>query len=215
MNGISVRLIGDPYVFDEDHPFAQQAATFAVIQVGLSYAGAGQPVNLDKPMLILNKGKVVDSVLLNGRELIRAIRNAEILPPPQYSVVEAPDLPQPGRTPDYRVPSPAWKHAAQVCIGSAYEAVRKKLYTDFGPQEVKWHPALQLFRHARHAGAHGNKLRRLSCHAIDPRNPPAWRGTTFPNAESLTGLEFFGAILGAGDCPILLGDVAPLLRKDM
>lgn len=154
---IAVQFIGDRYVFDDDHPFSRQIATFAVIQVCLSTTG--QSLDLTKPRLIFNKGKVVDSVLLNGRELLHAISRAEFLPPPQYTLARAPDLPIPGCQADYRVPSAAWKHAAQVCIGSAYEIVKYNLYKHYGGREVNWPPELQLFRHARNASFHGNDLR--------------------------------------------------------
>ena len=65
---------------------------------------------------------------------------------------------------------------------------------------------LQVLREIKHA------LNELP--GIDPADPPTWRSSVMPDADTMNARELIGDWLSIGDIPILLGDVETNLTQN-
>ena len=106
---------------------------------------------------------------------------------------------------------------AEVTLGAAFERVKDAIETNWSTNPLKWPSELQYFRHCRNAASHGNQFHvylynRLP--GIDPANPPTWRSSVMPDANTMNARELIGDWLSIGDIPILLGDVETILTQN-
>ena len=206
-------------IFELSHPFFSEAVAYASTQVCVSFAHyltSGQ--RLPEKNFILNRGRVVDSILRNTDEVLLALGSGRASCPLVYDEADASGLKTDQRAPDYRVPPEVWKMITQVCIGSAYERVKDKITACYGSDPWKWPRELEYFRHVRNGCFHGNtfNLRRRGkrATAINPLQPPSWRTSVLIDDLSVQGKPVWGGVLGAGDVPVLLGDIATRLQQD-
>lgn len=206
-------------IFEHGHPFFAEALTYATTQVCLTFAHyLKSDQNLPAKNFILNRGRIVDSILRNTDQVLAALNTKEGPAYLIYDEADASNLQSGGRSPDYRIPPDAWNLISQVCIGSAYERVNSAIRIRYGRDVWKWPRELEYFRHVRNGCFHGNTFdlrpARLRSTAIDPLNPPSWRTSSLQDDTSVQGTIVLGGVLNSGDIPILLGDIAERLQKD-
>lgn len=207
------------YVFDANHVFYGELVTYAITQVALSItytSTKGKPL----PNLILNKGIVTHSVLLNPQAILSKmypnVRNVGSA----IEYCEASISGESGKrkAPDYFVPPAVWQTIAQVCLGSAYERISARIKNLYGKDPWLWPPKLQYMRHVRNGCFHKNRfnLRKPPKHptAINPCDPPKWRMSVLQDDASVSGQPVLGKYLNSGDVPILLADIAEILTID-
>lgn len=203
--------------FEPHHPFFAEALSYATTQVCLTFAhylrsGESPPTK----SFILNRGRVVDSILRNTDEVLLALSSNNLPSLLIYDEADASNIQSGQRAPDYIVPLEAWNMISQVCIGSAFERVSSRIRSSYGKDRWNWPRELEYFYHVRNGCFHGNafnpRYRKPKKSAIDPSHPPAWRTSILVDDASIKGEAVFGGILASGDVPILLGDIAELLQ---
>ena len=158
-------------------------------------------------------GKVVSSTLLGSQNLASEVQNARPISVISY-VDEDLVTPEPGRRVVKPLPPVTLPPIAQVTIGAAHERAKSEIEARWGPVTSKWPPLLQYLRHCRNAAFHANHFDVRPFHgqpAIDPANPPTWRGSIMPDDATMNTKSLIGDWLDLGDVPILLGDVEELL----
>lgn len=209
-------VIKGKHVFDANHVFYEEILTYAVTQVSSTFAHylrSGQ--SLPAKNFVLNRGRIVDSLLRNTDEVLVALATKGIPSQFVYDEADASGVPTGQRAPDYRFPPEAWMMISQVCLGSAYERVKHRISAHYGADPWQWPPELQYFRHVRDGCFHSNSFILRASHkhktAIDSSNPPKWRISILQNDESVHGQPVFGKHLYSGDVPILLADIAQVL----
>ncbi len=211
-------VLTEKYVFSADHIFYPELATYAVTQIALSTAytcAKGESF----PRLIMNKGVVTHSVLLNPQILVAmmdpGVRSSGL--PIEYSAASFDREPGNAQGPAYFVPPEIWNTVAQVCLGSAYERISGRVKDRYRADPWSWPPELQYFRHIRNGCFHNNRfnLRPTYKHktAIDSANPPRWRTSVLTDDESVAGKRVLGSYLYSGDVPILLADMAQVFKS--
>jgi hypothetical protein len=238
-----VRNEPEVYEFDVNHHFFDQVAAFALVVTGAyltrKFGGIQEsvtvarvrhediskafPLDLDVSNVIIG-GRVVGSALMNlqmfidavmGKGAVSAIRFEE----DSFNSGSGNGYPKEGLAPYGGL----LRHAALVCLGSAYESTKLDLEKNYGSRFWEWDPLLQYFRHLRNACSHGNhfnieppkgKKGKVPVVAINPDNPPYWRSSVMPNDESMQERSLFFEFLRAGDIPIFLADVDAKLRSD-
>ena len=233
------------YIFDVEHPLFREImvcttavlSMIALLNLGrtrvaieqlkemLNHPGSGRRVVLpphtqDK---IRTAGRVVDSILLNARDITLAIQSSTPVSCIRYEDTDAtPPLSQSQSNqldgPSFQIPRGTLHLAAQVAAGSAYETIKDKIEAAYGRDPVSWPKVIEYFRHVRNGCFHNNRFSvqppRRKPKAIDPDNPPRWRTSIMTDDASINSRWVFGDLLDMGDCPVLLGDVANQLKHD-
>ena len=206
-------------VFELSHTFFPEAVAYASTQVCVTFAHyLRSRQSLPPKKFILNRGIVVDSILRNTDEVLLALGTGDVTCPLVYDEADASGVRAGQRPADYRVPPEVWQMITQVCIGSAFERVKSKINARYGRDPWQWPRELEYFLHVRNGCFHGNVFdqrpsgRRTT--TINPLQPPRWRTSVLNDDLSVEGKPVWGGVLGAGDVPILLGDIATRLQQD-
>lgn len=206
-------------IFEQSHPFYSEALVYATTQVSMSFAHyLRSDQSLPPKSFVMNLGIVVSSILRNTEEVIDSFGGGGVLSRLIYDEVDASNLQTPQRAPDYRVPPEAWKMISQVCIGSAYERVISAIKAHYSGDPWKWPREVEYFHHVRNGCFHDNVFtlypRGKRTTTIDPSRPPRWRTSLLVDDASVGGQAVFGGVLGSGDVPVLIGDIAARLQAD-
>ncbi len=195
--------------FRRDHPFYAEALTYATTQVCMTFAHylrGGQSLPLKN--FILNRGRIVDSILRNTDEVLVALGTRDVPSQLVYDEADASGVHAGQRAPDYKVPPEAWNMISQVCIGSAFERVIRELRSHYGGDPWMWPRELEYFYHVRNGCFHGNAFaprpRNHRKTAIDPLHPPSWRTSVLADDASIRGKAVLGGVLASGACPSCL-----------
>ena len=207
--------LAEKHVFDANHAFYAEIVTYAITQVALSTtytSRRGKPF----PRLILNKGVVTHSVLLNPENVFSMtdpkVKNTGL--PIEYCEASLSGETRSTQEPAYFVPPATWKTIAQLCLGSAYERISNEIRRRHGSDPWYWPPELQYIRHVRNGCFHNNSFNlqaRNHRPAINSSNPPKWRTSILKDDKSVNGQPVLGEYLNSGDVPIFLADVAKVL----
>ena len=209
-------VLTERHVFDAGHAFYAEIVTYAITQVALSTmytSRSRQP----SPRLILNKGVVTHSVLLNPEDVFSMtdpkVRGTGL--PIEYCEASLSEETRSTQEPAYFVPPATWSTIAQVYLGSAYERIYNEIKKRHRSDPWSWPPELQYFRHVRNGCFHNNNFNPRASHkhptAINPSNPPKWRTSILQDDQSVAGQPVLGKYLNSGDVPIFLADMAQIL----
>ncbi len=234
------------YIFDTEHPFFREIMVYttavlsmmSLLNLGrireaieqLKEMGVSRSGNIHSFTFpphtqdsIRTAGRVVDSILLNARDITLAIQGSTPVFCIRYEDTEAtPPLSRNQSNqlgvPSYQIPGGVLHLAAQVVAGSAYETIKDKIEAAYGRDPVSWPKVIEYFRHVRNGCFHNNRFNvqppRGKLWGIDVGNPPRWRTSIMPDDASINNRWVFGDFLDIGDCPILLGDVVGQLKRD-
>ncbi len=206
-------------IFEQGHPFFAEALSYATTQVCLSFAHYLRSDQcLPAKIFVANRGRIISSILRNTDEVLVALNTKEGPSILVYDEADFSNLQSGQRPPDYRVPPDAWHLIAQVCIGSAFERVKRAIRLQYGRDVWKWPRELEYFPHVRNGCFHGNAfdLRPWGSRktTINPSSPPCWRTSVLLDDPSVQSKTVLGGVLQSGDIPILLGDIAKRLQED-
>lgn len=205
--------------FERDHLFFAEVLTYATTQVCMTFSHyLTNEQSLPSKKYILNRGRIVDSILRNTDEVLAALGTKNVPSQLIYDEADASSLDTSRRAPDYRVPPEAWNMIGQVCVGSAFERVISRIRSRYGRDLWKWPRELDYFYHVRNGCFHGNvfnlRPQKPRKTVINPLCPPSWRTSVLVDDASVQGKVVFGGMLTSGDVPILLRDVARRLQEN-